>query len=140
MTAAPSTADTQAVPTDVALLARLRAALTGARASAVAARAPSLQARAWIGIGAARLILDLDRGRLVVPDAVPLLYPTAFSLHGTPAAWTAYWEPMPRPGWHDLFALTKRGEMRVEGDLHPFMAHLQLYKDLLALPRTEGTA
>ena len=32
---------------------------------------------------------------------------------------------MPRPGWHDLLALTKRGEALLEGDLHPFMANLQ---------------
>ena len=43
--------------------------------------------------------------------------------------------PMPRPGWHDLLALTKRGEAALEGDLHPFMANLQYFKDVLALPR-----
>jgi hypothetical protein len=58
-----------------------------------------------------------------------------FSYRASPAAWTEYWEPMPRPGWHDLLALTKRGEAVLEGDLHPFMAHLQYFKDLLALPR-----
>ena len=42
---------------------------------------------------------------------------------------------MPRPGWHDLLALTKREEAVLEGDLHPFMAHLQYFKDVLALPR-----
>ena len=46
-----------------------------------------------------------------------------------------YWRPEPEPGWHDLLALTKRGEASLEGDLHPFMAHLQYFKDLLALPR-----
>ena len=43
--------------------------------------------------------------------------------------------PTPRPGWHDLLALTKRGEATLEGDLHPFMTHLQYFKDVLALPR-----
>jgi hypothetical protein len=46
--------------------------------------------------------------------------------------------PMPRPGWHDLLALTKRKEATLEGDLHPFMTHLQYFKDLLALPRHHG--
>jgi len=36
---------------------------------------------------------------------------------------------------HDLLALTKRGEAIIEGELHPFMIHLQYFKDLLALPR-----
>jgi hypothetical protein len=47
---------------------------------------------------------------------------------------------MPKPGWHDLFALTKRGEAVLEGDLHPFMAHLQYFKDVLALPRQRFVA
>jgi hypothetical protein len=46
-----------------------------------------------------------------------------------------HWQPMPRPGWHDLLALTKRGEAVLEGDLHPFMSNLQYFKDVLALPR-----
>jgi hypothetical protein len=58
-----------------------------------------------------------------------------FSYRATSLAWAQYWQPMPRPGWHDLLALTKRGEAVLEGDLHPFMAHLQYFKDLLALPR-----
>ena len=42
---------------------------------------------------------------------------------------------MPKPGFHDLLALTKRGEAVLEGELHPVMTHLQYFKDLLALPR-----
>ena len=42
---------------------------------------------------------------------------------------------MPKAGFHDLLALTKRGEAVVEGELHPFMTHLQYFKDVLALPR-----
>jgi hypothetical protein len=42
---------------------------------------------------------------------------------------------VPKPGFHDLLALTKRGEAVLEGDLHPFIAHLQYFKDVLALPR-----
>ena len=63
-----------------------------------------------------------------------------FSYRATSAAWTEYWQPMPKPGWHDLFALTKRGEAVLEGDLHPFMAHLQYFKDVLALPRRQFVA
>jgi hypothetical protein len=61
-----------------------------------------------------------------------------FSYCASAAAWNEYWQPMPRPGWHDLLALTKRGEAVLEGELHPFMAHLQYFKDLLALPRFTG--
>jgi hypothetical protein len=50
-------------------------------------------------------------------------------------AWRRFWEPVPAPGFHDLFALTKGGHARVEGDLQPLMANLRYVKDLLALPR-----
>src|SRR3978361_1645442 len=33
-----------------------------------------------------------------------------FSFSAQPAAWAEHWQTPPRPGWHDLFALTKRGE------------------------------
>jgi hypothetical protein len=59
-----------------------------------------------------------------------------FGYTASSRAWTEYWRPEPRPGWHDLLALTKRGEALLEGDLYPFMTHLQYFKDLLALPRS----
>jgi hypothetical protein len=61
-----------------------------------------------------------------------------FAYRASSAAWAEYWQPTPRPGWHDLLALTKRKEAVLEGDLHPFMTHLQYFKDLLALPRLRG--
>lgn len=64
-----------------------------------------------------------------------LMRSTAFSFRATEEAWTNYWQPIPAPGWHDLFALTKRGAASIDGDLRPFMQNLQYFKDLLALPR-----
>jgi len=80
-------------------------------------------------------------GRIVefVPSPV-LMRSWRFAYRATPQAWVAYWQPEPKPGWHDLLALTKRGEAVLEGDLHPFMAHLQYFKDLLALPRQRVVA
>ena len=60
---------------------------------------------------------------------------TAFSIRGTDEAWPQHWRQMPEPGWHDLFALTKRGAASMEGDLRPLLQNLQYFKDLLALPR-----
>ena len=75
-------------------------------------------------------------GRIVDLTPAPVLMRSwRFSYRATSAAWAEYWQPMPRPGWHDLLALTKRGEAVLEGDLHPFMANLQYFKDVLALPR-----
>jgi len=60
---------------------------------------------------------------------------TVFTFRATDEAWTQYWKPIPEPGWHDLFALTKRGAASMDGDLRPLLQNLQYFKDLLALPR-----
>ncbi|QUS41106.1 hypothetical protein RPMA_21375 [Tardiphaga alba] len=78
-----------------------------------------------------------------ITDMVPapvLMRSSIFSYRATPEAWTAFWQPMPKAGWHDLLSLTKRGEATLEGDIKPFMTHLQFFKDLLALPRNAGGA
>lgn len=80
-------------------------------------------------------------GRIVDLTPAPVLMRVwTFAYRATPEAWTAYWQPMPAAGWHDLLALTKRGAAILEGDIKPFMTHLQYFKDLLALPRAGGVA
>lgn len=84
----------------------------------------------------APVLLRIEGGE--VADATAgkaLMRSWRFAFRATPEAWLAYWEPQPQPGWHDLLALVKRGAATLEGDLHPFMANLQYFKDLLALPR-----
>jgi hypothetical protein len=80
-------------------------------------------------------------GRII--DMVPapvLMRSWTFGYRATPDAWTAFWQPIPKAGWHDLLSLTKRDEAHLEGDIKPFMTHLQYFKDLLALPRNAGGA
>ena len=80
--------------------------------------------------------LSISNGRLTAFERGPsLMRPWAFAVRGSAEAWNRFWESVPEAGWHDLFALIKRGEACVEGDLHPFMANLQYIKDLLAAPR-----
>ena len=79
---------------------------------------------------------SIRAGRIVDLTPAPVLMRSwRFSYRASVAAWTEYWQPAPRPGFHDLLALTKRGDAVLEGDLHPFMSHLQYFKDMLALPR-----
>lgn len=49
--------------------------------------------------------------------------------------WQGFWAAHPHPGWHDIFALTRAGRLRIEGNLLPLMQNLQVIKDVLALPR-----
>ena len=124
-------------PDDAAsLTTRLRAALQSAAADhRMMQRARHLTARIALAIGDDITLLEIHKGALTVHTAMPLLCPWDFSIMGTTQAWNAYWAPVPAPGWHDLFALAKRGEMRFEGNLLPFLTHLQFLKDLVALPR-----
>jgi hypothetical protein len=96
----------------------------------------------WLGvdcrvdIGPEPFFLAIRDGALAVLDRGDrLMRSTAFTVRATDEAWTNYWKAIPDPGWHDLFALTKRGAASIEGDLRPLLQNLQYFKDLLALPR-----
>ena len=89
-----------------------------------------------IDIGAEPFFLSIRDGRLAALDrGQRLMRSTVFTVRATDEAWTNYWKPVPDPGWHDLFALTKRGAASMEGDLRPLLQNLQYFKELLALPR-----
>ncbi|MSP77318.1 MAG: hypothetical protein EXR12_14410 [Rhodospirillaceae bacterium] len=89
-----------------------------------------------VDIGAEPFFLSIREGALAALDRGPgLMRSTAFTVRGSDEAWTEHWKPVPAPGWHDLFALTKRGAASMDGDLRPLLQNLQYFKDLLALPR-----
>ena len=95
-----------------------------------------LNADCRIDIGAEPFYLTLREGALADLARGPhLLRSVAFSVSGTEEAWQRHWQKVPDPGWHDLFALTKRGAASFDGDLRPLLQNLQYFKDLLALPR-----
>lgn len=119
-----------------ALGARLRDALAAHDSDAdLRRRGRWLSARCLVGVGDEQILLDIRQGHITLSSSWPPLTSWDFALHGTAAAWARHWQSPPPAGWHDLLALAKRGELRIEGDLHPFMTHLQYFKDLLALPR-----
>lgn len=85
--------------------------------------------------------VSIRSGRITEMAAAPMLMrPWRFAYRATPQAWMSFWEAIPKAGWHDLLSLTKRGEASLEGDIQPFMTHLQYFKDVLALPRLAGAA
>jgi len=106
------------------------------RAPAVVARGRFLDCECLLGPTGHPFHASIRAGRIVALVPAPVLMRSwRFSYRAQPAAWAEYWQAPPRPGWHDLLALTKRGEASLEGDLHPFMSNLQYFKDVLALPR-----
>jgi hypothetical protein len=89
-----------------------------------------------VDIGPEPFFLSIDKGTLTgLERGTQLMRSVAFTFRAGVEAWTNHWQPMPDPGWHDLFALTKRGAASIDGDLTPFFQNLQYFKDLLALPR-----
>ncbi len=95
-----------------------------------------LTADCRIDIGNEPFFLGLRDGALATFDRGPkLMRSSVFAFRATDEGWTQYWKPIPEPGWHDLFALTKRGAASMDGDLRPLLQNLQYFKDLLALPR-----
>ena len=89
-----------------------------------------------VDIGAEPFHLTIAQGALAAFDRGPrLMRSTAFTVRGTDEAWRHHWRRMPEPGWHDLFALTKRGAASLEGDLRPLLQDPQYFKDRLARPR-----
>lgn len=89
-----------------------------------------------IEIGGEPFFLTIRDGALTqVERGAKLMRSVAFTFRATDEAWAEHWKPVPDPGWHDLFALTKRGHASVDGDMRPFLQNLQYFKDLLALPR-----
>jgi hypothetical protein len=85
--------------------------------------------------------VSIRAGHIVDMTAAPVLMRSwRFGYRATPQAWTAFWELMPKAGWHDLLSLTKRSAATLDGDIQPFMTNLQYFKDVLALPRQLGGA
>ena len=92
-----------------------------------------------IAIDAAYSLVRVQEGRIVSVTSGPFITPNfSFALRASRDVWEKFWQPLPPIGFTDIFALVKQKLMRVEGDLHPFMANLLYFKDVLAAPRQEA--
>jgi hypothetical protein len=86
-------------------------------------------------------LIHVLAGRVHAVERGPLLLRSwSFAVRASADAWARFWQPVPAPGYHDLFAMKKLGVARVEGDLWPLMVHLRYVKDVLAAPRRERPA
>ena len=89
-----------------------------------------------IEIGAVPYYLTIAGGRIARLDRGPLLMRSwAIAFRAPETAWRQFWQPTPPPHFHDIFALAKAGQFRIEGDIHPLMANLLYFKEMLAAPR-----
>src|ERR1700688_1745950 len=79
--------------------------------AALVARGGRLNTTCLLGSKDYPFYLSFAAGRIVDMAPAPILMRSwCFSYRASPAAWIEFWKPVPRPGWHDLLALTKSGE------------------------------
>ena len=84
-------------------------------------------------------LIRVQEGRVTKVTPGPFITPDySFALRASRAVWEKFWQPLPPLGFTDIFALVKQKLMRVEGDLHPLMANLLYFKDVVAAPRREA--
>ena len=95
-----------------------------------------LTATFLLGVGGDEWLIEIERGRIAAIRKGPLVMASwRFAIRMTEKAWREFTEPVPRPGYHDIFAMTKSGEAAIKGDLRPFMANLRYFKEILAALR-----
>ena len=59
----------------------------------------------------------------------------AFAIRARRECWQEFWRSPPAPGWHDLFALLRRGDVKLEGDQRLLWSYLLYIKLALAALR-----
>jgi len=88
--------------------------------------------------GAARCRLMLHDGTLKVEKADGPMDGWDIALRGDASVWSDHWRRMPPPDAADIFGMSRHGRMVIEGNFLPLMRHLQVIKDILALPRSDA--
>ena len=92
-----------------------------------------------IAIDDAYTLIRVEGGRITKVTPGPFITPDySFVLRASRSVWEKFWQPLPPLGFTDVFAMVKQKLMRVEGDIHPFMANLLYFKDVIAALRKEA--
>jgi hypothetical protein len=89
-----------------------------------------------VQVGDMQYLLSVREGRIEKIETGPFTQRSwRFAIRAKEECWKKFWEKTPLPGWHDLFALLRRGDVRFEGDQRVLMAYLMYVKLVLAAPR-----
>lgn len=90
-----------------------------------------------VGDGDADWLVRIERGAVTRVTRGPLVMPkTDLRLRAASDAWSRFLEPVPPPGYHDLFALRRYKRIQIEGDIRLLSAYLFYFKRLFELLRT----
>ena len=88
-----------------------------------------------VEVGDTQFLLTVREGKLEVEKGPFVMRPWRFAIRASRECWEKFWQKTPAPGWHDLFALLRRGDVKFEGDQRVLMAYLMYVKLVLAAPR-----
>lgn len=81
-------------------------------------------------------LVSIEQGKVAhVQFGTQPMRSCAFIVRAPAEAWEKFWQQTPDPWSQDLFAMVKKGRARIDGNLHPFIANLQYFKDIIAAPR-----
>lgn len=80
----------------------------------------------------------IENGVVQAAEAGPFkMRASSFRIAATAETWAAFQTPRPRPGYHDIFAMTAAGVAEIDGDVNVLLEHLAFFKALLASLREE---
>lgn len=89
-----------------------------------------------IEVGDTQFLLTVRDGKIDKVEKGPFTQRSwRFAIRAKQESWQKFWQKTPEPGWHDLFALLRRGDVKFEGDQRALMAYLMYVKLVLAAPR-----
>ena len=89
-----------------------------------------------VEVGDTQFLLTVLNGKIEKVEKGPFVQrPWRFAIRASRESWEKFWQKTPAPGWHDLFGLLRRGDVKFEGDQRVLMAYLQYLKLVLAAPR-----
>ena len=89
-----------------------------------------------VEVGDAQFLLTVHEGKIEKVEKGPFVQRTwRFAIRAEKEAWEKFWQKTPAPGWHDLFALLRRGDVKLEGDQRVLWSYLLYIKLAMAALR-----
>ena len=87
-------------------------------------------------VGETQYLIEVLQGRIESVELGPFVMRSwTFALRATEDVWQRFWEQLPKPGYHDIFALLRLNRIVLDGELQPMMANLLYVKEVIAAPR-----
>ncbi len=87
-------------------------------------------------VGEVQYLIEVRQGRIENVETGPFVMRSwTFAIRATEDVWRKFWEKLPQPGYHDIFALLRHGRIVLDGELQPLMANLLYVKEVIAAPR-----